>query len=184
MGSIVEVVPYDPEWPLHFRRIEQRLWPALQDLATSIEHVGSTSVPGLAAKPIIDMDVVVDSPERRDKAIEQLEKLGYRHQGNLEIPGREAFEQPPHEVRHHLYLCMQQSDALRNHLAIRDHLRTHPEDLRNYAELKRGLAKSFANDIDGYVEGKSEFLLSILTRRGFSAASLSAMRAANNRKSK
>jgi GrpB-like predicted nucleotidyltransferase (UPF0157 family) len=90
----VEIVDYDPHWPEVFETLRQRIWAALGDVALSVEHVGSTSVPGLAAKPIIDISIVV--PERSDvqTGISRLASLGYVHRGDLGIEGREAFANP------------------------------------------------------------------------------------------
>ena len=110
----IEVIDYDPKWPHIFEQLRARIWPAVSDIATSIEHVGSTSVPGLAAKPIIDMDIVVPSPDDVSLVIERLKPLGYMHRGNLGIHGREAFGQPEDLPTHHLYLCYQGSLGLCN----------------------------------------------------------------------
>jgi len=163
--SRVVVVEYDSAWPRRFEELRALIWPAVSDIALSVEHVGSTSVPGLAAKPIIDLDVIV--PENRVRAaIAGLEGLGYEHKGDLGIPAREAFEAPPDLPAHHLYLCPVGSRALRNHLAVRDHLRANPEAVRRYAELKRDLARRFPDDMARYVEGKTAFLVRILREAG------------------
>src|SRR5262245_7899068 len=133
MNTIV-VVEYDPNWPAVFEQLRLGIWPAISDLATSIEHVGSTSVAGLAAKPIIDITVVVPTAADVPLAINRLSALGYVHQGNLGVEGREAFQAPCSMPRHHLYLCPSDSLALRNHLVLRDHLRTHPEVAIRYGE--------------------------------------------------
>ena len=132
----IVVVPYDPEWPARFETIRARIEPALDDVALAIEHVGSTSVPGLAAKPVIDIDVVVASPRVVPVAIERLATIGYRHQGDLAVTGREAFWSPEGLARHNLYVCPQGVLPLRNHLALRHHLRTHPEAVEAYGALK------------------------------------------------
>jgi GrpB-like predicted nucleotidyltransferase (UPF0157 family) len=97
---IVIVVDYDEEWPRRFEELRARIWPAVSDIASRIEHVGSTSVPGLAAKPIIDMTIVVGGRSDVPLAIEHLATLGYRHRGNLGIEDRESFDHrtdlPPH----------------------------------------------------------------------------------------
>lgn len=164
--SEVVVVDYDPEWPAIFEQLRTEIWPAVSELAISIEHVGSTSVPGLAAKPVVDLDVVVP-PGRVPEGIARLEALGYEHRGDLGIPGREALRRPPDAPRHHLYLCPADSPALANHLAIRDHLRANPPVAERYGALKNDLARRFPNDIDAYIEGKTDFLVAILREVGF-----------------
>ncbi|MEZ4417291.1 MAG: GrpB family protein [Gemmatimonadota bacterium] len=176
----VEVRDYDPEWPLLYEHLRARIWPAVSDVAITIEHVGSTAVPGLAAKPIIDLDVVA-VPALINECTRRLEGLGYRHQGDLGIPGREAFAEPPGSPRHHLYLCSSDSEALANHLTVRAALRASSSEARAYGELKKALADTFAEDRDAYTAGKTDFLLALLARAGFSAAALADIRGMNAR---
>ncbi len=145
----------------------------------SVEHVGSTAVPGLAAKPIIDMDVVVASSDKLPEAIERLASLGYVHRGNLGIDGREAFDSPRGLPAHHLYVCLRESAALANHLALRDFLRHDSVAVAEYGRIKRQLAERFPNDIDGYVAGKTDFILTVLRGAGFPETVLRAIRDAN-----
>ena len=166
VNAPVVVVDYDPAWPRLFAELQERIARAVGDLATSIEHVGSTSVPGLAAKPIIDFDVIVPTAERIPAVIERLTGLGYRHRGDLGVPGREAFYRPPESVVHQVYVCVDGIASLRNHLAVRDYLRAHPEVAGEYGALKKDLARRFPNDIDSYIEGKSELLGRILAASG------------------
>ena len=177
----VEVKPYDPEWPLAFERIHARVWPAVQHAAMSLEHVGSTSVPGLAAKPVVDACIVVASPRDIPHVVKALTKIGYVHRGDLGVPEREAFRQPPSLPKHHLYASHRGSVSLRNHLGVRDYLRAHPEAVVEYGKLKEALAKRFPDDIDGYIEGKTEFVLGILRKLGFSDEELAGIRSINTR---
>jgi GrpB-like predicted nucleotidyltransferase (UPF0157 family) len=178
----VLVVDYDSTWPLTFATLQAPIAAALGGLAFSVEHVGSTSVPGLAAKPIIDIDVVVPSRAELPAAIESLTSLGYEHCGNLGIEDREAFESPPHLPAHHLYACVAGCAALANHLAIRDHLRRNPATVAAYSQLKKQLAERFPTDIESYVAGKTDFLLDALRSEGFSDAALRAISDANRKK--
>jgi GrpB-like predicted nucleotidyltransferase (UPF0157 family) len=165
---LVEVVDYDPEWASRFCLIRNRIWPAVSDFA-SIEHVGSTSVSDLAAKPIIDLDLVIPSQQHLPIAILRLAGLGYVHRGNLGIEDRDAFSAPENDPIHHLYVCGRDSLALRNHLTLREHLRAHPEAVAEYSALKRRLATQFPYEVESYVEGKGEFILRILARYGFAS---------------
>ncbi len=149
MNPIV-VVDYDPGWAETFERLRSQIWPVVADIATAAEHVGSTSVPGLAAKPIVDIDLVVPTAADVPAAIARLATLGYVHSGNLGVEGREAFRSPGSMPRHHLYLCPRDSLALANHLAVRNHLREHPEVAREYGDLKKRLAAQYPHDIDAY----------------------------------
>ena len=124
----VIVLPYDEKWKQDFIEIKNEIEAALGTIAISIEHVGSTSVEGLAAKPIIDIDVVVGKNDVQ-AAIDALGTIGYIHEGNLGIEGREAFayEGKEHLRTHHLYVCPEDSEELKRHLAFRDYLRTHKD---------------------------------------------------------
>ncbi|MBY0503565.1 MAG: GrpB family protein [Bryobacteraceae bacterium] len=176
----VIVSDYDPAWPHWFDQLRERIWPAVSDLALAIEHVGSTSVPGLAAKPVIDLDIVIGTPADLPAIAERLAALGYRHRGNLGIEDRDAFRHsgsshPPH----HLYVCPAGSLALHNHLVLRDHLRVHPTCAAEYAQLKLNLARQHPFDMDSYVEGKSAFILHVLALHGLDPRALTAISDAN-----
>ena len=180
MGAIV-VVEYDDTWPATFERLRRHVWPLLADVATSVEHVGSTSIPGLAAKPVIDMSVVVPTVAEVPVAIGRLATLGYLHQGNLGVEEREAFRSPASLPRHHLYLCPSQSLALRNHRLLRDYLRAHPEAARRYGELKKRLACADAADRDAYTAGKTDFILDVLGAAGVGGDELETIARINRR---
>lgn len=174
------VVDYDSDWPHMFERLRARVWESVRDVAVSIEHVGSTSVPGLAAKPVIDIDVVVAEGDV-SIGIARLATLGYSHRGDLGVPQREAFRNPPGSVPHNLYLCVRGSTALANHLAIRDYLRDAAAATRAYGDLKKRLALEHGDDVDGYTEAKTEFLIGILRTAGFDGAALDEIMQVNRR---
>ena len=167
MGEPIKIVPYNPDWADTFSRLRDFVAPVLGDTALTIEHVGSTAVPGLAAKPIIDMDVVVASVEKVPVAMERLESLGYRHEGDLGINGREAFRAPEDLPEHHLYVCSADTPELRKHRMFRDYLRSHPDEAKTYAELKMAMADQFAHDREAYTESKSAFINSRLKWAGW-----------------
>lgn len=175
----VRVVAYDPEWPRIFERIRSYVWPAVRDIAIDVEHVGSTSVPGLSAKPVIDACIVVQSSREVPACIERLAGIDYVHRGNLGVPEREAFRRPDHLPRHHLYLSPRESLSLKNHLGFRDYLRSHPDAAREYGALKASLARRFPEDIDRYIVGKTDFVLRILGEIGLSETELAAIRRIN-----
>jgi GrpB-like predicted nucleotidyltransferase (UPF0157 family) len=167
MTLTIVVVDYDPSWPAHFEELRSRISSAVGSIAVSVEHVGSTSVPGLAAKPIIDIDVVVASRADASLAIERLAPLGYASQGNLGVEDREALASPSGLPAHHLYICIRGSIALENHLTLRDYLRARPDAAAKYGVLKRRLAEKFPTDLSKYIEGKRDFLLGMLREAGF-----------------
>jgi GrpB-like predicted nucleotidyltransferase (UPF0157 family) len=155
---------YDPAWPRLFEALRERLLGVLGGLAVAVEHVGSTAVPGLAAKPVVDIDAVVPSAEDVPLAIERLERAGWRHEGDFGIPGREAFEPPADTPWHHLYVLAAGAEELRRHIAFRDYLRAHPEAARTYVALKRESARRFGGDRRAYTDSKGEFVEHILSR--------------------
>ena len=175
----VVVVEYDARWPAQFEELRARVWPAVADFAATVEHVGSTSVPGLAAKPIIDMTVVVARHSDVARTIERLATIGYRHIGDLGIEGREAFDESAGLPRHNLYVCREGTIGIVNQIAVRDYLRGHPDAARRYGELKKRLAAEFPNDIDRYVFGKTDFVLDVLRRAGLTEEQLASIERVN-----
>ena len=159
----VIVVPYDEEWQTAFLDIEKEIRLALGELAIRIEHVGSTSVEGLAAKPCIDLDVVIEDYSVFDAVRERLALIGYRHEGDLGISDREAFAYSgkPHLMAHHLYVCPKNSRELHRHIVFRDFLRSHRDYRKRYGETKIKAAELFPNDIDGYIKYKSDIISEI-----------------------
>ena len=181
MPNRVVVVDYDEAWPSTFEELRARVWPVVCDVAIGIEHVGSTSVAGLAAKPIIDMTIVVARRADVPPAIARLATIGYRHQGNLGIEDREAFEHDPALPRHNLYVCPEGTIGVVNQIAVRDYLRAHPDVARRYGDLKKRLAQQYPNDIGSYIFGKTDFLLDVLRRAGLADAQLAAIERVNRR---
>ncbi len=162
--SDIEVVDHDPEWATSFARIREHLWPAVAHVARRIDHVGSTSVPGLAAKPIIDADVVVASDEDVPGAIEALAAVGYLWRGDLGVPGRESFVCPAGSSlpRHHLYLVVENNKAHVDHWLLGDVLRADPGARDRYGALKRKNAREAGRDVDYYVAAKAAFVADLL----------------------
>jgi len=182
----VEVMPYDPAWPLRFEEVRTHLLSILSGRDVRVEHVGSTSVPDLAAKPILDIDLVLQNAADFAEVKSLLEANGYHHVGDLGIVGREAFkyDNKPQFMSHHLYVLSEDSDELKRHLTFRDWLRSHPEDRDAYAQAKMAAALRFPNNIDAYIDAKSNVIFDIYTRCGlFSAHDLhaSARSVLNNR---
>jgi GrpB-like predicted nucleotidyltransferase (UPF0157 family) len=177
--SRFQVVEYDPDWPGVFERVRSYVWPAVRDMASSVEHVGSTSVPGPRAKPVIDACIVVASRGEVPACIERLASIGYVHRGDLGVPEREAFRSPVELPKHHLYVSPRTSLSLKNQLGLRDYLRSHPVAVREYGELKAELARRFSGDMDGYSVGKTEFILRILGEVGLSEAECAEIRRIN-----
>ena len=146
--------------------IKDELTSALGQLAIGIEHVGSTSVEDLSAKPIIDIDVVIEDYTVLEEVVSALGAIGYQHEGNLCIPGREAFKYDgkDHLRKHHLYVCPADSPELKRHVSFRDYLRTHSDAVREYSHIKEEGAKRYPNDIERYIEHKSPFIETIYAK--------------------
>ncbi|MGW7574938.1 GrpB family protein [Streptomyces sp. NPDC054765] len=160
----MQIVEYDPRWPMIFARLSVVLHDGLGPLVLRIEHVGSTAVPGLPAKPVVDMDAVIPTRAILAEVVAALRLLGYAHEGDLGITGREAFAAPDGTPEHHLYVCAADSPELARHLTFRDFLRTHPESARRYGALKRDLAQRHEDDRSAYTLGKSAFIENALAR--------------------
>ncbi|MGU3408477.1 GrpB family protein [Microbacterium sp. M1A1_1b] len=176
----VEVVEYRPAWPARFAELRDAYADALRiaDVpVVAIEHVGSTAVPGLAAKPVIDVDVVVGATEV-DAAAAALGRIGFRRSAATGVPGRVAFVTPERFRPSNTYVVVDGSLALRNHLAVRDVLRADPSLRDEYAAVKRHAAADAA-DIDAYLAMKEAVLTRVLQRAGLSAADLAGIAAAN-----
>ena len=162
LERLIVIADYDPEWPRTFALLRDRAWPLVSPFAESIEHVGSTSVPGLAAKPIVDIDVIARSPDFVRAAIRALETIGYRHEGDKGITGREAMKARASDPRHHLYVGVREAPPLLEHLSFRDYLRATPDKAAEYAALKRRLAIAYDDDREGYNLAKTDFVRACL----------------------
>lgn len=190
MKTII-IEDYNPEWTAEFKRLKTIFTNYLGacSLNFEIEHVGSTSVPGLAAKPIIDFDIIVTNEMDRLKVNMALMEFGYQYLGEMGIEGRDAFctlaEDVPYnnqikrKFEHHLYVCKRGVLSLENHLKFRNYLREHSKAASEYGELKKDLAGKFPNDIDSYIEGKSEFITTILIKQGMEKEEIEVIRKQN-----
>lgn len=177
---MIEVVDWSPRWAEQFEAVAAGLTRALADVRSArVEHVGSTSVPGLAAKPILDVDVIVE-PEEVPAAVAALESVGYVHRGDLGVTGREAFHAPD-EPRRNVYVCTAGTANVRNHLAVRDVLRRRADLREAYGSVKRALAADAGMDIDTYIAGKSAVLQQVLEASGeLTGEELAAIRRLND----
>jgi GrpB-like predicted nucleotidyltransferase (UPF0157 family) len=164
----IEVLDHDPAWTAMFERERARVQDALGPIVVTIEHVGSTSVPGLAAKPIIDLLVGVRSlPEARSWCVEPLQALRYRHMAEYEawLPNEMLFRKgPPGPWTHHVHLMEPSCSRWEEFTLVRDYLRRHEEVAGAYADLKRALALVFEDDIAGYRTAKAPFIEAVIAR--------------------
>ena len=153
----VIVLPYDVKWKADFEKIKAEIENAIGNLIISVEHVGSTSVIGLSAKPCIDIDVVIKDYSVFDAVVSGLSEIGYIHEGDLGIKDRQAFKytDKQHLQIHHLYVCPQHSAELHRHITFRNFLRNNPDAAEKYSRVKETAAQLFPDNIDKYMEYKS-----------------------------
>ena len=153
----VMVVPYDEVWKNAFEEIKTEIEAEIGDLMLGIEHVGSTSVKGMSAKPCIDIDVVIRDYSVFDAVVQKLDAIGYIHEGDLGIKDREAFKyaDKPHLMTHHLYVCPRDSEELHRHIVFRDFLRKNPEAVKEYSMVKEKAAALFPDEIEQYIAFKA-----------------------------
>jgi len=155
----IDVAPHDPEWVGDFEREAAAIRNALSDVLLRIEHVGSTAVPDLPAKPIIDIQVSVRDIEEREAFVRPLERLGYLFAPDPDSPDYHFFGKPRERPRrYHVHVCAAGSGEEMRHLVVRDFLRSHSEEAGKYADLKRELARHTHQDRLAYIEGKETFM--------------------------
>ena len=164
----VAVLPYDSAWKAAFEEIRKEIEAVIGDLILDIEHVGSTSVEGMSAKPCIDLDVVIPDYSVFAAVADRLQTIGYLHEGDLGIKGREAFRYSgkPHLLTHHLYVCPQDSGELHRHVTFRNFLRNHPDAVKQYSAVKETAARLFPDDIDRYMAYKAPCIQALYAQCG------------------
>ena len=182
MGKEVIVEEYNPKWAEDFRKLREIYQNEITDVDVDIQHVGSTSVIGLCAKPIIDIDIIISKMSDFNKVKVHLENLGYRHIGDLGILNREMFKLNNSNLPlHHLYVCLKGAASLNNHLKFRDYLRGNPEAAKKYAELKIALAQKHKNDLDEYCSKKTDFIINSLAKCGLNDSSIRKIKEVNSK---
>jgi GrpB-like predicted nucleotidyltransferase (UPF0157 family) len=161
----VRIVDYDSAWPVMAEREMRRIKEAVGDVAVRLEHVGSTAVPGLAAKPIVDLQLSVALMEPRERYVAPLERLGYLFAPAPESPDYHFFAKPPERPRtHHLHVCETGSEHEFRHVAVRDFLHSHPDEAARYAALKREVVARHPQDRLAYTAGKDEYVTALERR--------------------
>jgi GrpB-like predicted nucleotidyltransferase (UPF0157 family) len=160
------LVDYNANWPILFEEEKNRVLSLIGNKVLAVEHIGSTAVPSLGAKPIIDMMAGVQGPQDAEKCIPLLRKIGYTSfTPDLGNPDHYyCCGKEPHSVGYHLHLIKFNSNEWRKHLLFRDYLRTNPEILRQYYKLKMELAEKYHSDRGGYTSAKSSFIESVVVR--------------------
>jgi len=168
MNRCVKIIDYDSQWPLLYEKERCLILDVIGHIVVRIEHIGSTAVPKLGAKPIIDIIVAVNHLSDAKKCIRPLESIGYEYVPEHEdlMPERRYFHKgkPPKEQHYHLHMVELASDFWKRHLLFRDYLKTHPEVAQEYFELKRRLATKYGSDREEYTEAKTSFIESVIAK--------------------
>ena len=152
-------MPHSPGWAAGFRAEAQRLTAVLGEEVVAVHHIGSTAIPGISAKPIIDILLEVREVERLDDLGPEMAGLGYEGRGEFGLPGRRYFTKTTDGRRtHQIHAYTTGNPELERHLAFRDFMISHPDNARSYSKLKEDLARAFPTDIEGYMDGKDVFI--------------------------
>ena len=156
----IQVVAYDPAWRRDFEAEAKRIARALGNIVVHLHHIGSTAIPGIFAKPIIDLLLEVDDTIKLDHRSAAMEDLGYKPMGEYGIPGRRYFHKDNASgIRtHQVHAFNANSDDIERHLAFRDYMIAHPAEAQTYGELKQKLAREHPNDIEAYMDGKDLYI--------------------------
>ncbi len=183
MNKII-VKEYNSNWKIEFQKAYDFYKKLLADIKVNIEHVGSTSVEGMWAKPILDIDIIVENEKSSKLVLANLTNVGYNHIGNFGIEGREVLKYKPDNkyitwMTHNLYVCIDGCENLQNHLLLKKHLKKNKDAVKSYSEIKRNLAKMYPNDIDSYVDGKTELIIQFLKNEGMDMEELNRITAIN-----
>jgi GrpB-like predicted nucleotidyltransferase (UPF0157 family) len=165
-GGVIVLAPPSATWAPAFEREASAVLEVLWDLPIEMHHIGSTAIPGIAAKPVIDMLGVVPAVEALDMHAHRLAALGYEALGELGIPGRRYFRKDASDGArtHQLHAFAAGSPEIQRHLDFRDYLRAFPAEAAAYAALKKGLAERCGSDMDAYSDGKTEFIRGVERR--------------------
>lgn len=178
MKPPVIISDYDPRLPILYEEEKVKILSVVERKVVAIEHIGSTAVPGLGAKPIIDIMIAIRHLADVESCVQPLQCINYEYMGEYGIPGRYLFRKPPGSLlsvtrTHNLHMVEQGSDFWERHLLFRDFLRVHPEVAKQYYELKKELATKYGSDRDAYSEAKTSFIESVIDKvRAVKATSL------------
>jgi GrpB-like predicted nucleotidyltransferase (UPF0157 family) len=156
----VEVVPHDPRWRDSFETESRRIAEALGENVVAIHHIGSTAIPGIHAKPVVDLLIEVGDIAEVDGRSPEMESIGYEVKGEYGIPGRRYFrkDDPEGTRTHNVHAFQAGSEQVARHLAFRDYMIAHPTDAQRYSELKRKLTAAHPHSIEDYMDGKDGFI--------------------------
>ncbi|MEJ0053473.1 MAG: GrpB family protein [bacterium] len=160
-----EIVPYDPDWPQEFKAAATVLWRIFGSDATDIQHIGSTSIPGMDGKPVIDILILVDDVGSADIHRAEMATAGYDYAGAFVMPGAILFRKMKDDtLLSNVHVFQRSHHHVEEMLELRDYLRAHPKEVTDYSELKRNLYKRYANDYDRYREEKDDYMERLKSR--------------------
>ncbi|KOA19416.1 dephospho-CoA kinase/protein folding accessory domain-containing protein [Clostridium homopropionicum DSM 5847] len=157
----IEVVPYNLNWVKKYLDEAEKVKKIMADELVKIHHIGSTAIPGISAKPVIDILVEVKNIRDVDNYNEEMKEIGYIPKGEYGIEGRKFFLKGEINRTHHVHVFEMGNSEIKRHLNFRDYMISHPEEAKSYSELKKELAIKFIHDIDGYCNGKDGFIKEI-----------------------
>lgn len=158
---IIEVVPHNPEWKIKYQKEADKIYNIMKEEIVKIHHIGSTSIEGIYAKPVIDILVEVKDINNVDNYNEEMKSLGYIAKGEYGIKGRRFFLKGLYNRTHHVHIFQKGDFEIERHINFRNYMREHKEEAKQYEELKKELAFKFRYDIDSYCEGKDNFIKEI-----------------------
>jgi len=163
--GMVVLRTHNPQWEELFKQEKELISSAIADFLIDIQHIGSTAIPNIVAKPIIDIAVAIDSLDNIEKIIPSLENISFIYRGEQGIPDRHLFVKGGENVRtHHLHVMQKGHYEWDKHILFRDYLKKHPNDAKQYSELKQKLFLKYGNDREKYTEGKSEVIQNIIEK--------------------
>lgn len=162
----VEVVPYQEVWGRMYQEESEKIKAIFGKRLVNVYHIGSTAIPNMSAKPVIDIMVEVNNIAEVDNYNYKMQQLGYQAMGENGIPDRRFFLKGGDNRTHHVHVFVQGHDEITRHLTFRDYMIAHPEETWRYSQLKKQLAKKFPTDINSYIEGKNNYIKEIDKKAG------------------
>ncbi len=163
----IRILQYDSRWRRIYEEEKAKILGVVGHWVVAIEHIGSTAVPGLGAKPIIDIIAALGRLPDIENCIRPLQSIGYEYLGEYGMPGRHFLRKPPGDATartHHLHIVEDESDLWEKHILFRDYLRTHPEVAHKYYDLKKDFANKYGSNRDAYTEAKTSFIESVVRK--------------------
>ena len=157
----VGVVSYNPNWQKMYKEESEKIKNILGDTIVDIHHIGSTAIPGIKAKPVIDILVEVKNIETVDQYNHKMEELEYEVMGEYGIPKRRFFRKGGNKRTHHIHIFQVGNEEIERHIKFKEYLITHPDKVREYSKLKEELANKYTYDVENYTNGKSDFIKEI-----------------------